>query len=230
MQDRKSFAEWYSIDPPFPEGVFGDPKLVPGVYVNGGIMPLVGGELARAAFRYGYPQYGVNILQRYYNMVHSSGEAYLWYFPDGRPATKEESTSPEAYPTDAWGSSAMAAAFIQGLAGVRSGLPGFKAAWLEPHWRDAGIDRAEVTLEYPASGAKFHYEYNRDPETSVTELRVHGSPMVHLHVGFPETLDVVQAEANGKNIEVKVEDWDLGLGTAFCDTIDGELVIRYSEK
>ena len=45
----RAFAEWFSIDPPFPAGVFGDPRLVPGAYCNGGIMPLVGGELARAA-------------------------------------------------------------------------------------------------------------------------------------------------------------------------------------
>ena len=34
-----AFAEWFSIDPPFPDGVFGDEKLVGGAYVNGGIMP-----------------------------------------------------------------------------------------------------------------------------------------------------------------------------------------------
>ncbi len=230
MNDRKAFAEWFSIDPPFPEGVFGDKRLKPGVYVNGGIMPLVGGELARAAFRYGYPHYGVNILQRYFTMLDSTGEAYLWYFPDGRPATKEESTSPEAYPTDAWGSSAMAAAFIQGLVGVRSGLPGFKAAWLEPHWRDAGVESAEVTLEYPSSGKKFQYTYKWDPESCVTELVIYGKPIEWLHVGFPGNVDTVEAELNGKSVDVKVEDWELGLGTAFCDEIDGELRIRYTEK
>jgi hypothetical protein len=37
-----SFAEWFSIDPPFPDGIFGDSRLIKGAYVNGGIMPLVG--------------------------------------------------------------------------------------------------------------------------------------------------------------------------------------------
>ncbi|NCC32418.1 MAG: hypothetical protein EOM24_10410, partial [Chloroflexia bacterium] len=53
---RTAFAEWYSIDPPFPPGAFGlDGRLGerPGEYVNGGVMPLVGGELARGAFRHG---------------------------------------------------------------------------------------------------------------------------------------------------------------------------------
>ena len=57
LERRKTtaaFAEWFSIDPPFPENAFGFEKLVPGAYVNGGIMPLVGGELARAAFDHGF--------------------------------------------------------------------------------------------------------------------------------------------------------------------------------
>ena len=52
----KAFAEWYSIDPPFPDGIFGDERLVAGAYCNGGIMPLVGGELARAAFDHGFEE------------------------------------------------------------------------------------------------------------------------------------------------------------------------------
>ncbi|MGE5315732.1 MAG: hypothetical protein ACM3Q4_13650, partial [Acidobacteriota bacterium] len=42
-----TFAEWFSIDPPFPAGIWGDEKIVKGMYCNGGIMPLVGGEIAR---------------------------------------------------------------------------------------------------------------------------------------------------------------------------------------
>ncbi|MCK7523945.1 MAG: hypothetical protein MZV64_43140 [Ignavibacteriales bacterium] len=57
--EGRAFAEWFSIDPPFPDGIFGDERLVQGAYVNGGIMPLVGGELARAAFEHGFEAYGV---------------------------------------------------------------------------------------------------------------------------------------------------------------------------
>jgi len=37
-----AFAEWFSIDPPFPNGIFGDDKLKKEAYINGGIMPLGG--------------------------------------------------------------------------------------------------------------------------------------------------------------------------------------------
>ena len=121
-QSRKektnAFAEWFSIDPPFPDGCFGDELLVKGAYCNGGIMPLVGGELARAAFEHGYESYGVAILRQYAEMVSRDKATYLWYFPDGRNSTAEASTSPEALPTDGWGSGAMAYALIEGLAGV----------------------------------------------------------------------------------------------------------------
>ena len=106
-QSRKSesgsFAEWFSIHPPFPGGIFGDEKLIKGAYCNGGIMPLVGGELAKAALENGFEEYGVSILNQYYTMISVKGESYLWYFPDGRHSTTETSTSPDAMPTDGWG-------------------------------------------------------------------------------------------------------------------------------
>jgi len=80
-ETTEAFAEWFSIDPPFPSGIFGDYKLSRGAYCNGGIMPLTGGELARAALEYGYEQYGVDILMRYYDLISTNGETYLWYFP-----------------------------------------------------------------------------------------------------------------------------------------------------
>ncbi len=76
-----AFAEWFSIDPPFPDGIFGDERLVAGAYCNGGIMPLVGGELARAAFDHGFEGYGADILARYHRLVAASGETYLWVLP-----------------------------------------------------------------------------------------------------------------------------------------------------
>jgi len=60
--------------------VFGDERLVGGAYCNGGIMPLVGGELARAAFDHGFEAYGVDILRRYFALASEKGESYLWYF------------------------------------------------------------------------------------------------------------------------------------------------------
>jgi hypothetical protein len=152
-----AFAEWFSIDPPFPDGVFGDEKLVRGAYVNGGILPLVGGELARAAFSHGYEAYGVDVLRRYHDLVAPTGETYLWYFPDGTPASVESSTSPEAQPTDGWGSSAMLWALVEGLAGIEDRDACYRRIRLSPRWLAAGIEEAEAGAGYEASGARIAY-------------------------------------------------------------------------
>jgi hypothetical protein len=158
--ETDAFAEWFSIDPPFPDGIFGDSKLIGGAYVNGGIMPLVGGELAKAAFDHGFEEYGVDILERYHSLISEKKETYLWYFPDGTPASVETSTSPEAEPTDGWGSSAMLYALTAGLAGVEDIGKGFDEVRISPRWPAAQVDDAEVKLTYANSGRCLGYDYH----------------------------------------------------------------------
>jgi hypothetical protein len=177
---KNTFAEWFSIDPPFPDGVFGDERLVAGAYCNGGIMPLVGGELARAAFDHGFEAYGVDILRRYFQMISEKGETYLWYFPDGSASSVETSTSPEATPTDGWGSSAMLWALVEGLAGVVDCGRGFDRALLAPRWIAAGVNEAEVSAGYESSGRGIRYAFEATQEiirlnvsADRTDLRCH---------------------------------------------------------
>jgi hypothetical protein len=202
----KAFAEWYSIDPPFPAGVFGSEKLVPGSYVNGGIMPLVGGELARGAFCYGYSDYGIDILLRYFEMIDRTGESYLWYFPDGKPPTVEESTSPEVLPTDGWGSSAMAAALIEGLAGIEDEGKLFEHVRLCPRWIAAGVDNSGVDVSYAASGAGFWYTFEHDPKEMIIVMRIRPQPSVSLSVLLPKGAADISAKLNGQPLQVKSRD------------------------
>ncbi len=188
---EKAFAEWYSIDPPFPVGVFGSEKLVPGSYVNGGIMPLVGGELARGAFKFGYSDYGVDILRRYFELIDRTGESYLWYFPNGKAPTAEESTSPEALPTDGWGSSAMAAAFIEGLAGINDEAGRFEFIDLRPRWFSAGVNEADVRVSYAASGASFGYSFRHYADEGRILLEVEpGNHSVRVDILIPEGVHI----------------------------------------
>ncbi len=158
-RNSKSFAEWYSIDPPFPDGIFGDEKLISGAYINGGIMPLVGGELAKAAFDNGYESYGCDIIKRYYKMISEKNETFLWYFPDGTPSGVDNSTSPEASPTDGWGSSAMLYALVEGLVGVEDKYKKFQKVKLSPRWLAAGVYDAEVNIKYDQSGSFVYYMF-----------------------------------------------------------------------
>lgn len=177
---NNAFAEWFSIEPPFPDGVFGDEKLVAGAYSNGGIMPLVGGELARAYFHSGFEAEGVATLQRYHQLISEKNETYLWYFPDGRHSTVDTSTSPDAMPTDGWGSSSMLHGFIEGLVGVQDTSKLLRKTVLSPRWNAAGITEAEASVGYECSGAALAYAYrekangiNLTVNADRTESRVH---------------------------------------------------------
>ncbi|GAB5535894.1 MAG: hypothetical protein Rubg2KO_21430 [Rubricoccaceae bacterium] len=180
-----AFAEWFSVEPPFPPGTFGDEKLVPGAYVNGGIMPLVGGELARAAFEHGFETYGVQILDQYRTMIAETGETYLWYFPDGTASTPETSTSPDAMPTDGWGSSAMLFAFVEGLCGIEDQGHSYQHVRCSPRWTATDERTASVQVGYEASGASFGYTYTHNAAASSIRLQFESDAEVDLHVLLP---------------------------------------------
>jgi hypothetical protein len=57
-----SVGEWYTIYPPFEQ--FNDGHSDKWEYMNGGIITIVAGELAKGAFEHGFEEYGIDILQR----------------------------------------------------------------------------------------------------------------------------------------------------------------------
>lgn len=194
----EAFAEWFSIDPPFPDGLFGDDKLVAGAYVNGGVMPLVGGELARAAFEHGREDYGVDTLVQYRDMIAEHGATYLWYFPDGTPSSEETSTSPDAMPTDGWGSSAMLYAFVEGLCGIEDQAHSFQAVRCAPRWVALDEATATVDLSYAASGASFGYDFHHRPADQAIDLVLRAEEAaVALHLLLPEGAQAVAVTQDG---------------------------------
>jgi hypothetical protein len=168
-----TFAAWYSIDPPFPPGSYGlagRPGEQPGEYVNGGIMPLVGGELARGAFRYGAERFGFDILHRYHFLIDSTRATYLWYYPAGNPGISGVDT----LPTDGWGASAMLAALIEGAAGIEDRAALLRDVRLSPRWAATDdVAEAYVVARYAASDAYLAYRWQRS-ERSLT-LRYTGT-------------------------------------------------------
>lgn len=186
-----AFAEWFSIDPAFPDGIFGDEKIVGGAYCNGGIMPLVGGELARAYFENGFEKEGVATLLQYHSLISAKNETYLWYFPDGSPSSIETSTSPDAMPTDGWGSSAMLYGFMEGLVGVQDTGRLMDQVRLCPRWVAAGIDSATAEVVYAASGARFTYTYAASEDRVRLDIAA-PSARVDLHLLLPEKVRVAR--------------------------------------
>ncbi len=206
LRRGEAFAEWYSIDPPFPEGSFGlagRPGERPGEYVNGGLMPLVGGELARGAFRYGAERYAFEILHRYYFLISNTGATYLWYYPAGNPGISGEDT----LPTDGWGSSAMLGALFEGAAGIEDRNALYRDVVLSPRWmftRD--VDEARVIARYAASKGYVAYHWRR--MHNGIELQVTGSGD-HIRVRIPLPEDVAapaSVSLNGAQQEYIIED------------------------
>ncbi|HEY1011309.1 MAG TPA: hypothetical protein VGE07_01310 [Herpetosiphonaceae bacterium] len=154
-------SEWYSIDPPFPAGSFGTANGwgdTPGEYVNGGRMPLVGGELARGAFRFGEEAYAFDILRRYEQLITAQNGTYLWYYPAGNPGIP----GADSLSTDGWGSSAMLAALLEGAAGLTDNGALYRDVTIAPRWSaDPEVREATVSTRYGASLGYVAYRWQR---------------------------------------------------------------------
>lgn len=210
---NRAFAEWYSIDPPFPAGSFGmagGKGEQPGEYVNGGIMPLVGGELARGAFTFGFEPYGLDILRRYANLLRLTNASYLWYYPDGRPGI----SGPDTIPTDGWGASAMLGALFEGLAGIVDDSSRYEDTIVSPRWPvEPSITRAEVVVRYPASDGYLAYRWQRN-ERGI-QLYITGS-------GQTASVRLLLPEAVGEEVTMTVD------GVVVTPTIERIGISRYA--
>jgi hypothetical protein len=156
----RAFAEWFSIDPPFPLGSYGlagRSGELPGAYVNGGIMPITGGELARGAFRFGNESYGFAILDHYWQRMLSRGRTFLWYHPDGAEGVGSDDT----IPTCAWGTAAMLSAMIEGAAGIEDNAAAMRDVTISPRWPAAGVTSSYAAARYPAGDGYAAYTWGR---------------------------------------------------------------------
>ena len=103
----KAFAEWFSIDPPYPQ--FN--RYKPGEYVNGAISPFTAAEIALASFNNGYEEYGWDILSRMMRITEKEGRVNFLYAPIDRAG--ENASGPSG-----WGAAGLLHAVDEGLAGV----------------------------------------------------------------------------------------------------------------
>lgn len=85
-------GEWYSVYPPFQKGFSDDGRLWQ--YVNGGVVPLVAGELARGAFRHGFEAYGMDILQRMKALVDRHGGRIHFAYTGAFPPLPQQTFAP----------------------------------------------------------------------------------------------------------------------------------------
>lgn len=231
-QKRKkgnSFAEWFGIDPPFPDGIFGDEKLIAGAYINGGIFPLTGGELSKAAFDHGFEKYGLQTLKQYRKMLAETNETYLWYFPNGSPSTEETSTSPDATPTDGWGSSSMLFAFLEGLCGIEDLGHSFQKVKCSPKWAITEENEIDIDLNYAASGKGFGYLFKHEKEKIILTAKAECSE-VDFYILLPENANPISVNLDGNPIDFQKVQIEKSNYINFSKIVEKEIKIEIEYK
>jgi hypothetical protein len=164
-------------------------------------MPLVGGELARGAFRYGNESYGFAILDHYWQRMLSRGRSFLWYRPDGAEGVGSDDT----VPFDGWGTAAMLTALIEGAAGIEDKAALMRDVTVSPRWSATNVNSAYAVARYAGSDGYTAYTWERGP--GVINVDVTGSAdRTRLRILLPpEVRRVVSVTVNGARIPPAIE-------------------------
>ncbi len=156
-------AEWVSVHPYWPKGFSG---VEGATYVNGGILTIVAGELAKAAFDHGYESYGADILDRVgvwlrrscrESRVNPRRKDWRMQFP----STYEPSGETSDGIPDAWAHGCVLSAMMRGLCGLVDESKLFNDVQVRPRWVAAGVGKADVTARYGASDGYVAYRFTR---------------------------------------------------------------------
>ena len=220
------FAEWFSLQPPFSKTFH---TYRQGYYVNGGIWPLVGAELARAAFEHGREEYAVDILNRLYNLLKRDKILHFQYWSDGRPMVgkvKDVGGGPPA-----WGMARTISALVEGLAGIVDLGKDFNQVQIAPRWSAAGEEVAEVNISYGAGKGFVQYTFKWEKANKSIQLSFsHSASSVLFHLLLPQNVSLKSVREDGALVKyslVNVED------SLYIDLVSpksrGNLVIEYQQ-
>lgn len=192
----ESMAPWFGIYPPIPPH-FGNYPL--GEYMNGAVLPLVGGELAKAAFQNGFEAYAVQQLKVMDQILGKNKRNLPGCVNTDGTAQKE------AIP-DQWGQAAFVSALIEGLAGVVDKSILFKEVEISPRWYFTEVDKTSVTVGYGGDGNQVSYQYAYDRKNRQVNLTTSGKfDQYTLRLPFPQKTSSATASLNGKEVEVTVD-------------------------
>lgn len=174
LREKTHFAEWFSIDPPYP--MFG--PFPAGNYINGGIASFTAGELAKAAFNEGRESYGADILYRLAQKIREDQDVFFLYTYDG----KDQLGGPSG-----WSAAAILSAIFEGLVGIHDETALFEEVTISPKFTAAKIDTAYTCVRYGSSEAYIALDYSHQPAEKTIRLRVaSNAKTAHLRLLLPE--------------------------------------------
>ena len=190
---NESIAPWFGIYP-FIAPHFGNYKV--GEYMNGAVLPLVGGELTKAAFQNGYEKYAVEQL-KILHLIMNKNSGKLPGCVNGNGTAQEEAIPAE------WGEAAFVNALIEGLAGIVDKSILFRDVEISPRWYFAGVEKTSVNVGYGNDGNQVSYEYSFNQKANRAEIKTTGKfDRFTLRVPIPENAKRANATVNGRNVAV----------------------------
>ncbi len=203
---------WWSLQPGYPDslGYWKDAYRKQGAYANGGLMPWVGGELARAALQSGREAYGVELIRQYAAHLRETGGAQVWYWPDGTPGFR--TTNEVRYA--GWGMAQWVDALVEGLAGIRDVSGQMRKVEVSPRWAVSGVREAKATARYAASDGYFSYAWRAEPRSIEIEYSGGGTETV-FRVLLPKGFNPRAVMRNGTDIQFSREDMGEGVYIKF---------------
>jgi hypothetical protein len=225
-------AEWFSIYPWFPKPYSGTP---PATYVNGGIITIVAGELAKAAFNHGFEDYGVDILGRVHALLRPQNEDAAAAGARRRrsplPCTFRPDGTVDSGIPDAWGQAAVLSAIMEGLCGLRDNATVFRSAAVEPRWAATQATEATAIARYGASQGYVAYRFSNEPAAGRIVMTLTGSgEEFSVHVLLPHGAAATGVEFQGRPVEFSPTTIE---GSAYAEFVlsgpmCGSAVVRYA--
>lgn len=188
-ETTKAFAEWFSIDPPYPE--FNGYR--PGEYVNGAISPFTAAELSLASFRNGYEEYGWDILSRMMTITEREGRVNFLYAPYDKEG--QNATGPSG-----WGAAGLLHAVDEGLAGVVDADCLYRVIDFSPRFTVTEYRELRYITGYEVSGVFVDVRFILTEEGMRYDL-YSGAERVNAHILLPKGRTCKRLLLNGKDTE-----------------------------
>mgnify|MGYP000913782591 CR=1 FL=1 len=223
LKKTKSKFPWWSLQPGYPDKLNYFKKTIPwskkeGEYCNGGLFPLVGGELTKACFQHGFEKLGFKMLYDFYAHIKKyNGAVFTWYYSDGTPGIN----SPHHQTNyDMWGISPWTQSLIEEVAGIQSTGKTFKDVLCSPKWSASDIKDAYAIAHFPSSNTYFAYKYTLLNDR-IEILFTGTGEKVNFHILLPEKKHCKECLSNEKKIKFDIEKIESSLYVNFEHDFNG---------
>ena len=186
-EELGEFYEWCAIYPPYEK--FGSHNKWE--YINGGSAPFVAGELAKGAFKYGYEQYGYDVIKRLQTLHRKYCMLGFLYNAE---TGEDMSGGPNG-----WGAAAVLDAIDSGFVGIEDTDVLMKKIKLSPKFVLDSATEMRYFTGYDVSNTLVELRYFRQKDKIIYEL-ISPAEEVDCHILLPRNCTAKRLIINGNDI------------------------------